>query len=53
MDDPALEQALDRLSELESRISHTRRVVQQVSDQLAAEIARRYQVGEVEAAPVG
>jgi hypothetical protein len=52
LDDVKLEAAVNRLVELEGRVSSTRRAVQQVADLLGAEIARRYEMGEVEAAPV-
>jgi len=50
MSDPALAGAIDHLSDIEVRISRTRRSVQAVVDSLTAEIARRYSSGEVEVA---
>jgi hypothetical protein len=52
LDDEQLANALNRLGELEKRVSSIRREVQQVADLLGAEIARRYEMGEVEATPV-
>ncbi len=42
MDDAALAAAIDRLGDIEARISKSRREVQQVVDLLTAEVARRY-----------
>jgi hypothetical protein len=42
MDDAALDAAIQRLGDIESRVSKSRREVQQVVDQLTAEVARRY-----------
>jgi hypothetical protein len=42
MDDPALDAAIDRLGDIETRVSKARREVQKVVDELTAEVARRY-----------
>lgn len=47
MSDDRLADAIERLSEIESRVSRVRRKVQVVTDALAEEIARRYKLGEV------
>jgi anti-sigma-K factor RsiG len=44
MDDFRLAEALDSLTDVEARVSRSRRQVQNVVDQLTAEIARRYQL---------
>ncbi len=48
--DGDLQAAVDRLADIESRVSRTRREVQVVVDALTEEIARRYQAGEVQVA---
>lgn len=53
LDDAQLDEKIARLGALEQRVSASRRGVQQVADRLGAEIARRYQTGEVEVSPVG
>jgi hypothetical protein len=45
--DEVIVQAIAHLSDIEQRVSRTRRQVQQVVDSLTQEIARRYQAGEV------
>jgi len=47
LSDPELLGALEHLSDVESRLSRSRRAVQTVVDRLTAEIARRYQSGQV------
>lgn len=47
MSDDELAAAIVRLSEIEARVSRTRRDVQTVVDRLTEEIARRYMTGEV------
>ncbi len=47
MSDADLADALDRLVDIEARVSRTRRDVQTVVDALTEEIARRYMSGEV------
>jgi hypothetical protein len=44
--DGALREVADALSDCERRISELRRAVQQVADECAAELARRYREGE-------
>lgn len=43
--DTQLAEAIDNLSDIEARVSRSRRLVQQVVDGLTEEVARRYQVG--------
>ncbi len=50
LSDPELAGAMDHLADVESRLSRSRRKVQNVVDRLTGEIARRYQAGHV---PVG
>jgi len=50
--DEQLDLALTNLGVLEGKVSQTRRTVQQVADLLGAEIARRYQAGDVPVASV-
>ncbi len=45
--DAELAGALEHLADVEARLSRSRRAVQQVADRLTAEIARRYQAGQV------
>jgi hypothetical protein len=47
MSDLVLAEAIDSLSDIEKRISRTRRSVQIVVDALTEEIARRYATGEI------
>ena len=47
IDDARLDAILDALADLEREVSATRRALQEVVDALAAEIVRRYQLGEV------
>lgn len=47
LSDPELIGALEHLTDVESRLSRSRRAVQNVADRLTAELARRYQVGQV------
>ncbi len=47
LSDEELLGAVERLDEVERRVSKSRREVQQVVDKLTAELARRYQVGQV------
>ncbi len=47
LSDPELTGALDHLEDVERRLSRSRRQVQVVADTLTAEIARRYQSGQV------
>lgn len=47
MDEVDLQAALDRLQDIEGRVSRTRRAVQKVVDTLTGEVARRYMTGEV------
>lgn len=47
LDDAALDAAVAALANLEREVSATRRALQQVVDAVAAEIVRRYQLGEV------
>jgi hypothetical protein len=50
LSDVDLAAAVDRLADIEARVSRTRREVQVVVDALTQEIARRYQAGEVQPA---
>jgi len=52
MTDPRLAESIARLSEIESRVSRSRRKVQAVMDTLTDEIARRYQHGDVSFADI-
>lgn len=52
MDDEELERAVERLRDIEGRLSRTRREVQSVVDALTEEVARRYMSGQV-TIPVG
>jgi hypothetical protein len=47
LDDVALEAIVAALADLEREVSATRRALQEVVDAIAAEIVRRYQLGEV------
>jgi hypothetical protein len=47
LDDLKLDDAIRGLSQIESRVSRSRRSVQQVVDALTAEVARRYKVDHV------
>lgn len=53
LSDVDLAEALDRLADIEARVSRTRRDVQAVVDTLTEEIARRYMSGEVTASRQG
>lgn len=50
LSDAQLAEAVERLADIEGRVSQARREVQGVVDALAGEIARRYQSGEVSVA---
>jgi len=52
MTDERLSESIGRLSEIEARVSRSRRKVQAVMDTLADEIARRYQHGDVSFADI-
>jgi hypothetical protein len=47
LDEQKLAEAIANLCEIESRVSRSRRSVQQVVDALTAEVARRYQLDQV------
>lgn len=47
-DDLQLDEAISSLSEIETRVSRSRRSVQQVVDGLTAEIARRYRLDQLD-----
>jgi hypothetical protein len=47
LDDQSLNDAISNLCEIESRVSRSRRSVQQVVDVLTAEVGRRYQLDQV------
>jgi hypothetical protein len=47
MSDAVLAEAIEHLSDIETRVSRTRRSVQAVVDTLTEEIARRYATGEI------
>jgi len=47
MPDAELDRSIERLADIEARVSRSRRQVQQVVDQLTAEVARRYQLDQV------
>jgi hypothetical protein len=49
LSDVELAESIARLTDIEARVSRSRRQVQQVVDLLTEEIARRYQAGEVHA----
>jgi hypothetical protein len=46
MDDRQLEEAIERLGEIETRVSRSRRRVQEVVDLFSHEVARRYRLDE-------
>jgi hypothetical protein len=48
LDDVHLDEAISELAQIESRVSRSRRSVQHVVDALTAEIARRYQLGNLD-----
>jgi hypothetical protein len=48
LDDIQLNEAIVRLSEIESRVSRSRRHVQQVVDALTQEVARRYRLDDLD-----
>jgi len=48
LDDPQLDAAIVSLSKIESRVSRSRREVQQVVDALTAEVARRYNLDKLD-----
>ncbi len=51
MDDAGLDAALERLSDIEGRVSRSRRQVQAVVDTLTADIARRYSDDRLHVSP--